>query len=295
MIKFVNAKLNLGLNILRKREDGYHELETFFYPVGIYNGTPCNPEPFCDILEININNGEKDEYNFSGNHIDCALDKNLVYKAVKLFREAEETHKSNKSLLRDKSVSLWLDKNIPDGAGLGGGSADASFTLQILNQLAGSPFSATDLVRIALKLGADCPFFIENKPVIATGIGEIMRPVNLNLDGWWAVIIKPDIYISTKDAFSGIKPQTPATKIEEIIRYPVDEWEARGLKNDFESNIFEIHPELREIKFRLKTNGAIYASMSGSGSSIFGLFKSKNSAAAAAESLLTNSKFICKL
>lgn len=274
MIKFVNAKLNLGLNIIRKRDDGYHELQTLFYPVGLYNGSPVNPEPFCDILEIHLSDsGQEDELSFSGNPIDCPPEKNLVYKAVGVFRTA---------MLR-KGYSLpgckiRLDKHIPDGAGLGGGSADASFTLLALNELRSDVFSKKELIEMALSLGADCPFFIENSPVIAEGIGEIMSPCELNLTGNWAVIVKPDVHVSTKEAFSGITPRTPDRNIPDIIRHPVSEWETEGLKNDFEDHIFQLYPQLRSIKDSLAAKGALYSSMSGSGSAIFGIYPGRESA-----------------
>lgn len=270
MIGFVNAKINIGLNITSKRQDGYHELETLFYPVGKYNGTPANPEPFCDVLEIHpCEHLREDEFIFSGNPIDCPLEKNLVYKAVRLWRG---------KITDGVAARIFLDKHLPDGAGLGGGSADASFTLRILNELAGNPFSKNELVSFAATLGADCPFFIENRPVVATGIGEIMKPVDLDLSGKWVVIVKPDVYISTKEAFSGIKPQKPTHKISDIVRLPIEEWERAGLKNDFEPHIFKMYPELHNIKRELKASGALYESMSGSGSSIYGIFRDEETA-----------------
>lgn len=287
MIKFVNAKINIGLNILRKREDGYHELETLFYPVGKYNGTPENPEPFCDILEIGEAESGEDEFSFSSNYIDCPIEKNLVYRAVKKIKEAAGI---------DKALKISLDKHIPDGAGLGGGSADAAFTLMVINEMFGTQLSKEHLLSLASTIGADCPFFIENRPVIATGIGEIMSPAQLDLTGCWCVIVKPDIFVSTREAFAGIKPEQPAVKIEEIIRYPMEEWEERGLKNDFEKTIFHLHPQLNEIKEKLKECGAAYTAMSGSGSSIYGLFKNKETAADATVSFGKENKiFLCKL
>ena len=274
MISFVNAKINLGLNILRKRQDGYHDLETVFYPVGLYNGSPLNPESFCDILEIHpYDSFHKDEFKFSDNHIDCPLEKNLVFKAVSAFRNA----------LKEKGTEagkmcVSLDKHIPDGAGLGGGSADASFTLLSLNSLFDNPFSKEELISLAGRLGADCPFFIENRPVLATGIGEIMRPVDLDLAGYWTLILKPDIYISTKEAFSGIIPSQPEHNLASIISLPPEEWEEAGMKNDFEPHIFSKYPLLVTLKNFLMEQGASYSAMSGSGSSIFGLFPDENSA-----------------
>lgn len=274
MIRFVNAKINLGLYIIRKREDGYHELETLFYPVGRYNGTPENPEPFCDILEIHLRgNSREDEFSFSGNSINCEPGKNLVVKAVRAFNSL--LHEKG---IGTKGVCLTLDKHIPDGAGLGGGSADASFTLTTLNMLYGTPLSNKELLGLAATLGADCPFFIENRPVTAKGIGEEMHSSPLSLDGHWCVVVKPDVFVSTKEAFAGITPKERDVKIGDIVSWPIAEWEARGLENDFENHIFLLHPELACIKTCLKQRGALYAAMSGSGSSLFGIFPDRASA-----------------
>lgn len=273
MITFPNAKINIGLRITERRPDGYHNLETLFVPIGLYAGTPENPVSFCDTLEVA--RSDRDSYIFTGNTIDCPLEKNLVYKAVELFRkESGLSH----------PVSVYLEKHLPDGAGLGGGSADASFTLKMLNELNGLIFDDEELERIALKLGADCPLFIRNRICYGEGIGEKLTPVDLSLDGWWIVIVKPDIYVSTREAFSGIKPKKdpdglPFCRLGEI---PVSDWRDLAV-NDFEKSIFPIYPELAEIKQSLYRHGASYASMSGSGSSLFGLFSSYEAAASAAE------------
>lgn len=292
MIKFINAKINLGLDILRKRADGYHELETLFYPVGLFNGTPENPEPFGDVLEIHLSQSRgKDEYSFTGNAIDCPQDKNLVCKAIRAFRD----------YIKDKNIvsvpqdgfRISLDKHIPDGAGLGGGSADATFTILEANRLYGFPLKREELITVAKSVGADCPFFIENRPVVASGIGEIMRPIDLNLSGFWAVIVKPDIHISTREAFAGITPAESAVRIPDIICHPVAEWRSKGLKNDFEPHIFKIFPLLADIKTSLYIAGAEYAAMSGSGSSVFGLFNSRE--AALKTYRLSKEKYFCYL
>ncbi|MDE5773420.1 MAG: 4-(cytidine 5'-diphospho)-2-C-methyl-D-erythritol kinase [Muribaculaceae bacterium] len=262
MIQFVNAKLNLGLNIVRKREDGYHLLETIFYPVGLYNGTPENPDPFCDILEVipaGDNVGEN-RYFWSGRKIDCPLEKNLVYRAAELI--TEET---------GRYFDLYLEKYLPDGAGLGGGSADASFTLKALNEISGRTIPDARLKEMALSLGADCPFFIDNIPAYGEGIGEILTPVEQRLKGMWCVIVKPDVYVSTREAFAGITPHPSATSLRDVYSRPVSVWR-EFMHNDFEESIFPQHPELAVIKQQLYGHGAIYAQMSGSGSSIFGLF-----------------------
>lgn len=288
MIRIVNAKLNLGLNIVSRRPDGYHDLETVFLPVGLYNGTPENPEPFCDILEIvgprpvesaivgsrpvvTENSDDKISFVFSGRKIDCPPEKNLVVKASRAFA----------AKARERGVevtaSIELDKHLPDGAGLGGGSADATFTLLSLNESYGKLFTEDQLMDIAAKLGADCPFFVKNRPVYASGIGEIMEPVGVPLMGWWAVIIKPDVYVSTKEAFAGISPKNPKRNLRELIREPIETWKDTVI-NDFEQSLFPKHPILAEYKSALYESGAVYASMSGSGASLYGLYPDDESA-----------------
>lgn len=272
MISFPNAKINIGLRITERRPDGYHNLETIFIPIGLYAGTPLNPVSFCDTLEITP--APMDTFRFCGNTIDCPLEKNLVYKAVVAFRVATGL---------SMPVNVVLEKHLPDGAGLGGGSADAAFALRILNDLHGSPLGEADLERIALRLGADCPAFIRNVPSYGEGIGEMLTPVKLNLEGWWCVVVKPPVYVSTREAFAGVSPRKdpdafPLLRLGQLL---VEEWREVAV-NDFESSIFPVHPELEEIKVRLYGLGAAYASMSGSGSSLFGLFRSAESAIEAA-------------
>ncbi len=283
MIKFVNAKLNLGLNIVRKRPDGYHDLETVFYPVGKYNGTPENPEPFCDILEITPANNT--EFRFTGRKVDCPLEKNLVYKAWKLFKE--ECPALGEYL-------ITLEKHLPDGAGLGGGSADASAVLCMLNELSGSPFNVEKLATMALKLGADCPFFIYNRPCYAEGVGEKLEPIDLDLSGWWCLLVKPEISISTKEAFAGVTPSKPTTSLKEIVRLDVEEWQGK-MVNDFEASLFTNHIELSIIHDILIVNGAEYVAMSGSGSTVFGLFRTKDEALSVKECFEEHYTAICKL
>ena len=270
MIEFVNAKINIGLQIVSKREDGYHNLQTIFYPVGLYAGTPANPESFCDILEVSQLDNPELTFKFTGREVKCAEADNLVCKAAKLFTERAGLN---------SGVSICLDKHLPDGAGMGGGSADASFTLKALNQLlpSASRFDDSVLAEMALKLGADCPFFIYNRPMYGTGIGEILHPVALDLSGLWLVVIKPKVYVSTKEAFSRIRPKRGNIDLQTLSRSNIYEWQGI-LKNDFEESIFPLHPELAEIKDTLLEGGAVYASMSGSGSSIYGIFDYKKGA-----------------
>ncbi|MDE6023787.1 MAG: 4-(cytidine 5'-diphospho)-2-C-methyl-D-erythritol kinase [Muribaculaceae bacterium] len=266
MIKFVNAKLNLGLNIIRKRPDGYHDLETLFYPVGLYNGTPRNPEQFCDILEITP--AEDTQFIFTGRKVACPLEKNLVYKAWKLYKEQYPA-------LGEYRIAL--EKHLPDGAGLGGGSADASFVLKMLNELSGYPFTDDKLAEMALKLGADCPFFIFHKPCFAQGVGEKMEEVDLDLSGWWCLLAKPEVSISTKEAFAGVKLSIPEQSLKDIANLDVKEW-CGLMNNDFEGSLFPNHHILEEIKNRMYEAGAVYSAMSGSGSTIFGLFPDREKA-----------------
>lgn len=266
MIEFVNAKINIGLHITRRRPDGYHDLETIFYPVGRHNGTPANPEPFCDILEILPTESGEDTFIWKGRPIDCPDEKNLVVKAVKAFRAAVPEIKGG--------FAVTLEKHIPDGAGLGGGSADASFTLRMLNGLCGNPLESAELRRIALTLGADCPVFIDNVAAYAEGVGERLEEVSSRLDGYWCAIVKPDVYVSTKEAFAGVTPCAGRVSLREAYSGPIEGWRD-SVVNDFEASIFPRHPELRQVKERLYALGALYASMSGSGSSLYGIFDSR--------------------
>lgn len=250
------AKINLGLNITEKRPDGYHNLETVFYPVPLFdritireNGTP---EGTCSLL-------------MEGIEIEGNPEENLVVKA---YRE----------MCRIKplpGVEISLRKNIPTQAGMGGGSADCAYTLTALNSMFGMGLPASRMEEIAARLGADCAFFVKSEPCFATGIGDMMQPVRLNLDKYWIVVVKPPISVSTKEAFSGIRPQKPPRCCREIIEEePMEKW--RGLlHNDFEKTIFKIHPELSAVKEKLYAEGAVYAAMSGSGSALFGLFNNK--------------------
>ncbi|MFV0330024.1 MAG: 4-(cytidine 5'-diphospho)-2-C-methyl-D-erythritol kinase [Dysgonomonas sp.] len=251
MICFPNAKINLGLNIVSKRSDGYHNLETVFYPIAIK-----------DALEIIVKEEQsKDTFSEAGIKIDSDPDNNLVMKALKLMR----------SHYTFPFVEVHLLKKIPFGAGLGGGSSDASYMLKLLNDAFHLGASDEELAKLAVQLGADCPFFIYNRPVFASGIGEIFEDIELSLKGYYFVLIKPDIHVSTKDAFANIKPQYPEVSLKEIIKRPIAEW--KGLMvNDFEKSVFSKFPEIEKVKEYLYDRGALYASMSGSGSSVFGIF-----------------------
>ena len=253
MITYPNAKINLGLNIVEKRPDGYHNLETVFYPINLQ-----------DALEVTDLEGEG-EYalKISGTPIEGEIDNNLVVKAYRLLK---------KDFPHMGLINIHMYKHIPTGAGLGGGSADAAFMLKLLNEKFKLNLSTEKLEEYAAVLGADCAFFIQNKPVFACGIGNIFEEINLSLKGYYLVLVKPDIFVSTKDAFANITPMKPSHSLKEIIRMPVETWRAT-MKNDFENSVFKKFPEIAAIKDKLYDMGAVYASMSGSGSSVFGIFR----------------------
>lgn len=281
MIEFVNAKINIGLQVVNRRPDGYHDLQTLFYPVGLLAGTPSDPDPFCDILEIVPGEGRYEvpfSFSLSGRAVDCAVEKNLVWRAADIyFTRVSQTP--------DFSVDIRLEKHLPDGAGMGGGSADAAFTLSMLRTLdarhrgvspeeVASDFLMRDL---ALKLGADCPFFLYNRPAYAEGVGERLIPVGLDLSDFWLLVVKPAASISTKEAFAGIAPRPSSFDLRTLPELPVFAWK-ECVHNDFEDSIFPSHPEFAAVKQRLYDTGAVYASLTGSGSCLYGLFSSKLSA-----------------
>ena len=253
MITYPNAKINLGLNIVEKRPDGYHNLETVFYPINLQ-----------DALEVNLMEGEEEfSLKVSGVPIEGEPENNLVVKAYRLLK---------KDYPDMPAIDIHMYKHIPTGAGLGGGSADAAFMIKLLNEKFKLNLSIEKMEEYAAILGADCAFFIQNKPVFASGIGNIFEPIQLSLKGYYLVLVKPDIFVSTKDAFAHITPMQPAQSLKEIIRMPVETWRAT-MKNDFEDSVFQKFPEIAAIKDKLYDLGAIYASMSGSGSSVFGIFR----------------------
>ena len=254
MITYPNAKINLGLNIVEKRPDGYHNLETIFYPINLQ-----------DALEVTELENEEGEYKLkvSGVPIEGDAENNLVVKAYRLLK---------KDFPDMSPINIHMFKHIPTGAGLGGGSADAAFMIKLLNEKFNLKLSIEKMEEYAAILGADCAFFIQNKPVFASGIGNIFENITLSLKGYYIVLVKPDIFVSTKDAFSHITPMHPNQSLKEIIRMPVETWRAT-MKNDFEESVFQKYPEIAAIKNKLYDMGAIYASMSGSGSSVFGIFR----------------------
>jgi 4-diphosphocytidyl-2-C-methyl-D-erythritol kinase len=255
MVVFPNAKINLGLFVTEKRPDGFHNIETIFFPV----------EGFNDVLEVLENKESTEDILYtSGIPTDAAPDENLVIKALRLLR-------------KDNSIPplrIHLHKNIPSGAGLGGGSSDAAFMLKLLNQQFDLGLSKEELEKIASVLGADCAFFVRNHPTLAKGIGNEFSPVNIDLNNFWVMLVIPPIHLSTPAAYKNITPGKPEIPLEEILKSEIAKWPEK-LINDFEPNAFDNHPELEEIKKRLYREGAIYAAMSGSGSAMFGLFEEK--------------------
>lgn len=252
MLTFPNAKINLGLNVISRRPDGYHNIETVMLPV-----------PSFDIMEVVESLSGKDTLLCTGRPVDCPMEKNLVYKALVRMREKYEI----------PPVDIYLCKETPDGAGLGGGSADAAFMLRLLNDMFRCGATDSTLARMASSIGADCPFFIYNRPMFCSGTGTDMEPFDVNLPcGSWIVLVKPDVSVPTKEAYAGLVPAVPVTDLRSVLSLPAEKWQGL-LVNDFEPTVIARHPIIGEIKEILLQSGAYYASMSGSGSAVFGLFK----------------------
>ena len=260
MVAFPNCKINLGLHIVRKRDDGYHDLETIFYPL-----------PVNDVLEVvreetgslksEVGNTAMD-FHLSGLPVQGATTNNLCVKAYELLK---------KDFPQLPALQMYLHKVIPMGAGLGGGSADGAFTLQLLNDKFQLQIPREKLLQYALQLGSDCPFFIINQPCYASGRGEILQPVQLNLSACSFLLINPGVHVNTGWAFSQLTPAPAPQLLTTIIQQPVTNWPAL-LHNDFEVPVMAHHPELKAIKDKLYEKGALYASMTGSGSSFYGIF-----------------------
>ena len=257
MINFPIAKINLGLNVVEKRPDGYHNLETVFYPVPIKDALEVTTmddqfpsDADCDLKVTNI-------------HIESDEQKNLVVRAYRLLKEDFPT-------LPRCHAHLW--KGIPTQAGMGGGSSDCAYMIMLLNDLFHLGLSEQQMMDYAARLGADCAFFIKNRPCYAEGIGERLEDISLNLSEWYIGVVRPDIPVPTKEAFARIRPHYPKKNCREVVMQPVETWKEE-LVNDFEESVFAIHPELAEVKQQLYNMGATYAAMSGSGSALFGLFK----------------------
>lgn len=273
MIVFPNAKINLGLNVTEKRPDGYHNIETVFYPIPLKDSIEVvvreneNQSPSAEVIPSGkpYYSYKTDNYtlHIAGIPVMGAPNDNLVVKVFCLLN----------SEFKLPPIHIFMYKHIPSGAGLGGGSADAAFMMRLLNDKFQLGLSIGDMEQRIATLGADCPFFIKNEPVFATGIGNIFTPITLTLKGLYLVIVKPDVFVSTKEAYARIHPHSPERTLIDILSRPLTEWKST-LVNDFESSIFPAYPEIAVIKDKLYDLGAIYASMSGSGSSVFGIFSS---------------------
>lgn len=256
MITYPNAKINIGLNVTERRPDGYHNLETVFYPINLQ-----------DALELNTIEGDIPECGYkikvTGTILEGVPEDNLVVKAYKLLRKD----------FKFPAQKIHLHKHIPVGAGLGGGSSDAASIIKMLNEKFTLGLTSEQMQKYAVQIGADCPFFIDNKPIFATGIGNIFSPCNLDLSGKNIILIKPDIFVSTRDAYAKVIPQSPKYPLTELLQQPLHEWRY-NVVNDFEKSVFSKYPEIAAIKDRLYDLGAKYASMSGSGSAVYGIFDS---------------------
>lgn len=249
MISFPNAKINIGLNVVEKRPDGYHDLETIYYPVSL-----------SDVLEIH----PSAEFSFrsTGIEIDGAVEDNLVVKAYRMMQKKNSL----------PPVKIHLHKIIPHGAGLGGGSSDAAFTLKMLNSLFNLGITGERLRDSAGQLGADCPFFIDNSPALGMGTGSHLVPVQLDLSAFKIVLVKPSFSINTSLAYRDIRPGYPENRLSELIKMPIEKWK-NSIVNDFEIPVFRRFPEIASIRSKIVGLGAIYASLTGSGSAVYGIFR----------------------
>lgn len=255
MIHFSPAKINVGLQILRKRNDGFHELSTLMYPL-----------PFRDIIEINPGTDSLTAFTMteSGIPVPGSRDEHLCYKAWKLFCEAQG----------NTPVRIHLHKRIPLGAGLGGGSSNAATVLKGLNTMKGEPYRDHELEELATHLGSDCSLFIRNKPALAEGRGEVLEETPVQLSGFYLVLLYPGIHINTAAAYREVTPDEARPPLHKLLEHPVETWQEH-VTNDFEQTVFKKFPEIGDLKSELYTAGAVYASMSGSGSAVYGLFRSK--------------------
>jgi 4-diphosphocytidyl-2-C-methyl-D-erythritol kinase len=252
MISFPNAKINIGLNVLEKRKDGYHNIESIFYPVAWFDAIEAiETEGIGKLKLTNL-----------GNHIEGSIDNNLCTKVYNLLKDKHNL----------PSLNLWLLKCIPMGAGLGGGSADAAFFINLLNELLKLNLSLEELKSYASQIGSDCAFFIHNKPALISGKGDMITPIELDLSKYFISIIYPQIHIETKNAYTLITPHKNLFSLTQAVISPIHTWKEK-IVNDFEEPIFRKHPQLAELKKCLYDEGAVYASMTGSGSALYGIFE----------------------
>lgn len=252
MLCFPNAKINIGLNIIEKRPDNFHNIETVFYPIGL-----------ADALEIIRDDAadQKTSLHISGMEIPGDPEKNLILKAYHLLEK----------IFHLPPVKIYLHKFTPMGAGLGGGSSDGAFMLKLLNQTFNLAISDDNLCEFAAQLGSDCAFFIKNKPVFGTGKGNILNEIELDLSTYQLVLVKPDVFVGTAEAYAGIKPKQPEQSLKDLLNLPVKDWKDT-VKNDFEASILKKYPAIAQVKETMYKCGALYASMTGSGSAVYGIF-----------------------
>jgi 4-diphosphocytidyl-2-C-methyl-D-erythritol kinase len=270
MICFPNCKINIGLFITRKRDDGYHDLETVFFPIPLRAASSAittvpahqDQQVLNDVLEVVPTQGPA-KLHMSGLPVNGNIADNLVWKAYQLLQRDFGT--------KVPPLDIYLHKVVPMGAGLGGGSADGAYMLRLLNDFCKLGLSAQTLADYALQLGSDCPFFIYNTPQIAKGRGEIMQPIEIDLSAYDIRVVCPGVHVSTREAFSMITPRPAPFDLAELNKLPIAEWK-NHVSNDFEASVFSIHPELALIKQRLYEQGAVYASMTGTGSAVYGIF-----------------------
>lgn len=253
MVVFPNAKINLGLRITSKRTDGYHNLDTLFYPI-----------PLFDVLEVVQYPSQDIIFESSGKKIEGTIEQNLCAKAYHLLKN---------DFPQIPGIQVHLHKHIPMGAGMGGGSADGAFMIKLLNEKFKLGLDNEKMEAYALQLGSDCPIFIRNKPCYTTGRGEQMEDIALDLSAYYMLMVSPGIHVSTADAFKNVSPDAAIQPCKDIIQEPIETWKDR-LFNDFEKTVFQSYPVLNQIKDDLYAMGAVYASMTGSGSSFYGIFKS---------------------
>jgi 4-diphosphocytidyl-2-C-methyl-D-erythritol kinase len=251
MIVFPNAKINIGINIIARRADGYHDIETIFYPLPIYDALEALP-------------GDELTFESSGLEIPGRIEDNLCIKGYHLIKKDHDL----------PPLNIHLLKHIPIGAGLGGGSANAAFFIKLVNQLFNLGLSTQNMLNYARQLGADCAFFIENKPLFAFEKGDQFESIKLDLSKYKIVLVMPPVHVSTSEAYRGVRPAPVKESLYDLIAEPIKEWK-HFIKNDFEESVFKNHPEIRGVKAALYDAGALYASMSGSGASVFGIFDNK--------------------
>jgi 4-diphosphocytidyl-2-C-methyl-D-erythritol kinase len=253
MIVFPNCKINLGLFVTEKRSDGYHNIESIFLPID-----------WSDVLEINFADGREFSLESTGRIIDSPMEENIIYKAFQLMQ----------AQFNVPNLSVHLLKQLPTGAGLGGGSSDGAFAIRAINEICQLNLSIEKMEELAAQLGSDCPFFIQNEACLVKGRGEILQPIDIDLSGYHVGLIHPGIHVSTPQAYGKIKPQAATFDLYEIMSVPVEDWKD-VLRNDFETPVFNMFSIISDIKEEMYNEGAIYASMSGSGSAVYGLFEEK--------------------